>query len=175
MSSLISRHCEMAIKLCDMPIKLSTRLGAIAGYIETGASVADVGTDHGILPVWLAQKGLCRHIIASDISEGSLAAARRTAAKYNVADKITLVTAPGLTGIENYPVDTIVIAGLGGETIQSILSGASWVRGRNIRLIVQPQTKAVKLCLWLSDNGYIIRDSQTVRDRGKRYIIIMCQ
>jgi len=158
-----------------MQIKLSNRLGAIAGYIEAGAGVADVGTDHGFLPVWLAQKGLYGNIIASDISAGSLAAARRTAEKHNVTDKITFFTTPGLEGFEGLDVDTIVIAGLGGETISGILSGAPWVRQRNIRLILQPQTKAVKLCVWLSDNGYIIRDSRLARDRGKRYVIIMCQ
>lgn len=157
-----------------MPIKLSNRLDAIAGYIEAGASVADVGTDHGILPVWLAQKGLYGKIIASDISAGSLAAARRNADKYGVAGKITFITAPGLQGIDDYSVDTIVITGLGGETIQGILSDAPWIRGSSVRLILQPQTKAVKLCLWLSENGYIIRDSKLVRDRGKRYVIIMC-
>ena len=158
-----------------MSIKLSNRLGAIAGYISKGAAVADIGADHGLLSVFLAQRGYARYIIASDISAGSLAAARRNAGKYNVTDKIEFVTAPGLSGIGGLDIDTIVIAGMGGETIAGILADAPRSCTRGVKLILQPQTKAVGLCIWLSDNGFVIRDSQRVRDKGRPYVIIMCQ
>ena len=158
-----------------MPIKLSNRLGAIAGYIEDGAAVADIGSDHGYLPAYLAANGLARRIFASDISERSLSSARRTAEKYRVAEAITFVTTPGLSGFEFADIDTIIIAGMGGETISGILADAPWLKERSAKLILQPQTKAVKLCLWLSDNGYAIRDSKYARDRGRRYVIIVCQ
>jgi tRNA (adenine22-N1)-methyltransferase len=114
---------------------------AIASFIHRGASVADIGTDHGFLPVYLAQNGLARSIIASDISAGSLEAARRSATNYGVSDKITFIVAPGLSGIKETDVDTIVIAGLGGETIAAILNEAPWTRYSDIKLILQPQSK----------------------------------
>ena len=135
----------------------------------------DVGTDHGFLPVFLAQSGLAGRIIASDKSAGSLAAARRSADKHGVSERITFVTAPGLEGLDVFDADTIVIAGMGGETISGILADAPWIRKRSVRLILQPQTKAVWLCIWLSENGFIISDSQVTRDRGRKYIIFMCQ
>ena len=158
-----------------MPIKLSNRLGAVASYIEEGASVADVGTDHGLLPVYLAVNGLAEKIIASDKSAGSLAAARRCAEKHGVTDKLTFVAAPGLDAVEASAVDTVVIAGMGGETISGILSNAPWVCGVNIRLIAQPQSKAPLLYAWLLENGFYLREMKTVRDRGREYIIIVCQ
>ena len=80
-------------------VKLPNRLKTVAGFIEKGASVADIGTDHGLLPAYLAQSGSARRIIASDISSGSLEAARRTAEKYGVTEQIEFIVAPGLDGI----------------------------------------------------------------------------
>jgi tRNA (adenine22-N1)-methyltransferase len=145
----------------------------VAGFIENGASVVDVGTDHGLLPVFLARNGLARNIVASDISEGSLAAARRSAAKYGVTEKIKFVAAPGLKGAQDTDVDTVVIAGVGGETIIRILADAPWVKSRGARLILQPQTKSGELCRWLRDNGYAIRDAELVRDSGRFYTVML--
>ena len=158
-----------------MRIKLSNRLAAVAGYIEKGAAVVDVGTDHGFLPVYLAESGLARSIIASDMSAGSLAAARRSAVKYGVADKLTFITAPGLDGVGASMADTVVIAGMGGETIAGILADAPWVSAPGVRLIAQPQTKAPELYAWLLANGYVLRDMKRVRDKGRNYTIIICQ
>ena len=155
-------------------MKLPERLKTVAGFIETGASVADVGSDHGYLPVYLAINGQARRIIASDISAGSLAAARRNAAKYGVADMITFVVAPGLEGVSGSEVDTIVIAGVGGETIAGILGDAPWTRDGK-RLILQPQTKKEKLLLFLSENGYVVREIKETRDRGRDYTVILAE
>ena len=154
-------------------IKLSERLSVIASFINEGASVADVGTDHGFLPVYLAQSGMAKRIIASDISAGSLGAARRSAEKYGVTDKITFVTAPGLTGIGADDADTIVIAGMGGGTIAGILYDAPWTGNRDVRLILQPQTKVKELCEWLRESGYIIRGAKLTRDNGRYYIVML--
>ena len=153
-------------------VKLSKRLGVIAGYIEKGASVADIGTDHGYLPIYLAQHGLARRIIASDISERSLNPARRSAAKYGVEDKIKFIAAPGLSGIGEFDADTVVIAGMGGETIIGILSGVPWVICGDIRLILQPQSKNVDLYLWLRENDISVHDASLARDRGRIYAVL---
>ena len=154
-------------------IRLSDRLATIAGFIKAGASVADVGTDHGYMPVYLAQNELARVIIASDISEGSLGAARRNAARYGVADRISFVAAPGLTHVCETDADTVVISGMGGETIASILEVAPWTRRDGLSLVLQPQTRTDELCIWLRENGYTLEDAAISLDNGRLYVIML--
>jgi len=156
-------------------LKLSGRLYKIAELIGESPAVADIGTDHGFIPVYLALNEPARRIIASDISAGSLFAARKNAAKYSVEDKIIFIVAPGLDGIDESEADTIVIAGVGGETIAAILEKAPWTKRPGLRLILQPQTKLDKLCLWLQENGYIISDADYVIDKGRFYIILVAE
>ena len=153
-------------------IKLSGRLKALAGYIDKGAAVADIGTDHGHLPVYLVQTGSVSRMIATDISVASLNSARRSADEYNISDAITFIVTPGLDGISPADIDTIVIAGMGGETILSILKNAPWTRQYNIKLILQPQSKIDLLSRFLYDTGYEIKEIKYVKDKNKRYTII---
>ncbi|MCL2279577.1 MAG: class I SAM-dependent methyltransferase [Oscillospiraceae bacterium] len=153
-------------------ISLPHRLRVIAGYIKSGTAVVDVGSDHGLLPVFLAQSGGFRRLIASDISSGSLQSARRNAAKYGVADKVEFMIADGLMGLSLGDVDTIIISGLGGETIRDILQDAPWTKSSGICLILQPQSKIDVLCNFLYNNGYLIRETQIVRDRGRQYTLV---
>ena len=155
-------------------IKLSDRLRVIAGLIENGSSVADIGTDHGYLPVYLAQTGISGRIIASDISSASLDAARRSAAKYGVTESITFLVAPGLDRIGLGDIDTVVIAGMGGENIVGILRDAPWTRCAEVKLILQPQSKRDVLFRFLYDSGYEISEIKYVIDNGKRYCIVCC-
>jgi len=153
-------------------IKLSDRLSSIKNFIQKGAYVIDVGTDHGYLPVYLAQTGLAKHIMASDISPSSLESARRTASKYGVSDKIEFIEAPGLKGIYEEDVDTIVISGLGGETVIKILSEAPWIKRCKTNLILQPQSKIEELCGFLRTSGFAFINADIVRENAKYYIII---
>jgi len=152
-------------------IKLSERLKCIAGYIDDKDAVADIGTDHGYIAVHLAQANPNRNIIASDTSEGSLNSARRSASNFGVSSAIKFINAFGLDGVSPSEIDTVVIAGLGGETIVSILAGVTWTQCENIKLILQPQSKIDVLCKFLNDNGYVIREPKSVSDRGKTYTI----
>jgi len=154
-------------------IKLSKRLKAIADLIRKDATVADIGTDHGYLPVFLAQTGTAKRIIASDISTASLSAACRSAMEYDVTENITFLVAPGLDGITRADADTIIIAGLGGETILSILENAPWTKSHDVTLILQPQTKIALLCRFLYDNGYEIKQTKSVLEKRKRYTVIL--
>jgi len=158
-------------------IKLPDRLKAIADCIDKYAAVADIGTDHGYLPVYLAQTGIARRIIGVDVSSGSLESARRNAAKYDVAERIELLHAQGLDPIGQSDVDTVVIAGVGGETILGILTEALWTveaaKSGRLKLILQPQTKLDVLCKFLHDKGYIIKETINVLDRGRTYTILI--
>ena len=154
-------------------LKLSERLRAIAGFIVGGSDVADIGTGPGHLPVFLAQNGLARRIFASDISVDSLEAARASAIKYGVEDRIEFIAAPGLSGLSESDADTIVLSGMGGETISHILADAPWTKRSGFRLVLQPQTKVGKLCLWLRENGYVIKDAELALDNGRFYVVIL--
>jgi len=153
--------------------KLSPRLQLIADFIEKGAAVADIGTDHGLLPVYLALNNRVSRITASDISEGSLRSAVKNAGLYGVNDQISFVRAPGLTGISENDADTIVVAGVGGETIIEILSGVPWLKHPDIRCVLQPQSKLGELCRWLDNNGYTICDAKLTLDRGRYYCVLL--
>jgi len=153
-------------------IKLSNRLLALAELIDDGASVADVGTDHGYLPIYLAQTGKAKRIIASDISASSLETARRHAIKNNVADRIKFLVTSGLDGISKDEVDTIVIAGMGGETIISVLKSTHWIKQSICKLILQPQSKIDLLFKFLYDNEYLIKQTIRVNDNKKLYTVI---
>ena len=159
--------------LLNYVMKLNQRLGSVAGFIRKDANVADIGSDHGYLPVYLALNNNTRRIIASDISRNSLKAAMRSAEKYGVADKIEFIVTDGMKGMDNTNIDTIVIAGMGGETISKILSEAPWTKTCDIDVILQPQTKVDILCLWLHDNGYRLRGAKLAREKGKTYIIML--
>ena len=154
-------------------IKLTKRLQALADLVEKGASVADIGTDHGYLPVYLAQTHAYGKIFASDVSAASLAAAHRSAADYDVLEAITFITAPGLVGIIPKDTDTIVIAGLGGETIINILENAPWTKNHNVTLILQPQSKIDLLSRFLYDNGYEIKQTKSIIDKRKHYTVFL--
>lgn len=154
-----------------MKISLSKRLAAIAGFVSGGDIVADVGTDHGYLPVWLIQNKVCTRAIASDIKEGPLQSAVQCAETAEVSDKIDFRLCAGLDAYSEDDASCIVIAGMGAETIISILSAALWTKGK--KLILQPQTKYDLLRFLLCENGYGICDARLVYDTGRIYIVYL--
>ncbi len=135
-------------------IIISARLQAIADIIPSGSRVADIGTDHGYLPIWLLQNKNIAFAAACDVNKGPLEHAKRSAAQYGLATSMVFRLGNGLDCISPDEVDTIVIAGMGGETIISILEAASWTNTSTYRLILQPMTKAELLRPWLAQNGY---------------------
>ena len=134
---------------------LSERLLAIAQWIPPGSRVADIGTDHGYLPIWLLQHGCAAFIAACDVREGPLEHARRSAAQYGLQEKLSFRLGSGLSCVAPDEIDTIVIAGMGGETILSILEASPWTNDARYTLLLQPMTKAEVLRPWLSEQGYV--------------------
>ena len=150
-------------------LQLQPRLQMLADLVPPGAILADVGTDHGYLPVYLLQKGAIKRAIASDIGAEPLDHARRTAEEYGAALELRLCD--GLAGIAPHEVDTVVIAGMGGESIISILSAAPWTKD-GCRLILQPMTRQELLRRWLAENGYRFTAEHLVEDKGTIYPIL---
>ena len=150
-------------------MELSPRLQAVADQVPEGAVFADIGTDHAYLPVWLLLHGRIDHAIAADLREGPLARARETAAQYGVTDRVSFRLCDGLTGIRAGETDMIAIAGMGGETIASILAAAPWTR--ECKLLLQPMTSFPDLRFWLQQNGYMIENEKVVREGERLYSI----
>lgn len=152
-------------------LALQPRLHLLARLVPEGCRLTDVGTDHGYLPVALLQQGRIAAAIASDIGAEPLEHARRTAMQYGV-DGMDFRLCAGLSGVAPEETDVIVIAGMGGETIISILQDAPWTADGQHRLLLQPMTKAATLRRWLADNGYTFTDEHLVEDKGRIYPIL---
>ena len=157
--------------ISDRILRMDQRLSAVFGMIRPGRGVIDVGTDHGYLPVKLACECYPGYIFASDLREGPLAAARRSAAQAGVSDRIQFLLSDGLDACPPDAVDTIVIAGMGGDTICGILDRAEWCMDPAYRLILQPMSKAEVLRYWLCNNGFFIEEERLVEDCDTIYQI----
>ena len=152
---------------------LTPRLKAAADMVGVSACVADIGTDHGYIPVYLALSGKAGRIIASDVNPGPLETARRNAGKSGVSDKIEFMLADGLRGMEALGIEAAVIAGMGGENIAAIMDASPWVKEQGVRLILQPMTRLGFLSNRLDDSGYAIRDEVLVKDGGRIYPVLL--
>ncbi len=152
-----------------LSIRLSPRLQRIADYIPAGSRVIDVGTDHAYIPIWLLQTGRADHAVAADIRSGPLGRAAADAEKYEVSDRLQLLLTNGLSGVAPDSVDTVIIAGMGGETILGILEASPWALEK--RLILQPQTKPELLRAWLGERGCRVSDASLVYDTGRIYLV----
>ena len=141
----------------------------MADKIKKGSIAADVGTDHGYIPTWLIQNGICERVIASDIKPGPLQTAISTARSAGVEDKIDFRLCSGLDAYSEDEFDTAIIAGMGGETVISILEACPWTKAK--KLIIQPQSKLPELRLWMSRNGFAVKDAELVYDTGRIYIV----
>ena len=154
---------------------MNKRLETIADMVRNGRGLIDVGTDHGYLPVQLAQRGYTGVLYASDINAFPLASARKTAREALAEDRIEFLLCDGLDGCPPERIDTIVIAGMGGDLICRILDRAEWILDGVYTLILQPMTKAEVLRYWLVNNGFCLAEERLVRDGTILYQVIRAQ
>lgn len=151
---------------------LSRRLLAIADFVPYGAYVCDVGTDHGLLPVFLSESGRAKGVIATDINEKPLESARKNIIR-DKAVNIELRLCDGLAAVSEGEADTVIIAGMGGEVISGIISRCGWIKNKGITLILQPMTSGEILRKFLLDNGFEITGEKAVFENGKIYSVIL--
>ena len=154
-----------------MKIPLSTRLQACCGFIKPGDRVADIGCDHGYLSIYLLKNGIASSAYACDVAEGPLQSARRNAVKFGVSEKISFHLSDG---VKNVPrdFDALVCAGMGGDTMVSILEAAPWLKDSRYRLVLQCQSKRELLRQYLSDNGWHIAEESVLRDGRFLYTVM---
>lgn len=155
---------------------MDKRLQEILNCVNmASAGVIDVGTDHGYIPINMALQGYKGKLIASDINKGPLEAARKNAAAVGMEDRIDFTLCSGLQLCPHEGIDTIVIAGMGGDTITSILDADYWCCAEGYRLILQPMTRSNVLRYWLLHNEFAITEERLVKDMGRIYQIICAE
>ena len=150
-----------------MKLPISRRLLACCDYVNQGDRVADVGCDHGYLSIHLLTGGVARSAIASDVAEGPLQSAIRNAEKFGVRDRMEFYLSDGVRNIPR-DFDTLICAGMGADTMISILEAAPWLKSSQYRLILQCQSKRPELRRYLAANGWHIRRETLVKE-GKFY------
>lgn len=146
-----------------MKLPLSNRLLTCCSFVLPNDRVADVGCDHGYLGIYLLQNKIASSVIESDINEMPLRCARRNAAKFGLSDGISFFLSNGVRQIPR-DFDCMVCAGMGADTMISILEAAPWLRDSRYHLILQCQSKRPELRKYLADRGFSITRETLAKD-----------
>lgn len=174
-------------------IRLSKRLQAVAdlltapgagvhtdGALERGGMasfgtgpvydcIADVGTDHGYLPIYLIERELCRKVIAMDINRGPLQRAQEHIREHQLGAYIETRLSDGVKALQKGEAQAIVIAGMGGNTMRGILEEGAKVIEKDTVLILQPQSEIEEFRGYLVSDGFSIVREDMVLEEGKYY------
>lgn len=148
---------------------ISKRLLCCASMVRPGARVADVGCDHGYLGIYLLRENLASFVASMDLRTAPLEKARQNAARYGVDRRMFFAVCDGLRALGPGTVDTVICAGMGGDTIANILADCPWIRNRELTLILQPQSSGNDLRRWLGENGFSLQRELLVQDGGFLY------
>lgn len=151
---------------------LTERLSLVATMVDKGAVVADLGTDHGYLPVYLVKKGICSSAIACDINKGPLEKGRQNIALNHLEDKIETRLSDGLENIKPNEADTFIIAGMGADVIIHIISSCPFILDQSYTLIIQPMSKYYVLIEWLYKKGFNICKQECTHEGKRHYTVI---
>ena len=155
---------------------LSRRLERVAAHVPAGARLADIGSDHGYLPVALMRRGSIAAAVAGEVALTPFRAAERTVRENDLDQLITVRMANGLAAIQPEDgITAISICGMGGETIRDILEeGKAHLTGEE-RLILQPNGGERPLRQWLMENGYCILSEEVLRENRFDYEVIVAE
>lgn len=154
-----------------MKLPISSRLLACAKFIRPGERVADVGTDHGYLTIYLRLNDLASHVYAADIAPQPLLRAKENVRRFGVKEGVSFHLCDGVRGLPR-EFDTLVIAGLGADTMAGIMDGGPWLRTGGYRLILQCQSAQNRLRQYLSETGWIITREEPVKDGRFIYTVL---
>ena len=150
-------------------MQLSQRLSSVASMVTAGNCLADVGTDHGYVPIYLYERNVIPRAIAMDVNKGPLERAALHIAESGMKDAIETRLSDGLNALKPGEADSIVIAGMGGPLMIRILSAYPEVTASAKELILQPQSEIPELRIWLYEQGYEIVEEHMVYEEGKYY------
>ena len=150
-------------------MELSKRLYAVAGLVTEGASVADIGTDHGYVPIYLVKNNIASKVIAMDINRGPLERARMHIIVHGLKGKIETRLSDGLKEVKPFEVEGMIAAGMGGGLVIKILEDSKEVVETLKFAVLQPQSEIAKVRKYLNRNGLVIIDEDMVEEDGKFY------
>ena len=150
-------------------MQLSQRLSSVASMVTAGNCLADVGTDHGYVPIYLYERNVIPHAIAMDVNKGPLERATLHIAESGMKEAIETRLSDGLAALKPGEAESVVIAGMGGPLIIRILSAYPETTESLKELILQPQSEIPEVRIWLYENGYEIVEEHMVFEDGKYY------
>lgn len=150
-------------------MQLSQRLSSVASMVSAGNCLADVGTDHGYVPIYLYERNIIPHAIAMDVNQGPLKRAELHIAESGMKHAIETRLSDGLTALNPGEADSILIAGMGGPLMIRILSAYPEVTESAKELILQPQSEIAEVRKWLYGQHYEIIEEHMVLEEGKFY------
>ncbi|MGQ9824722.1 MAG: tRNA (adenine(22)-N(1))-methyltransferase [Desulfotomaculales bacterium] len=154
---------------------LPPRLKAIAELVPPGRVVADIGTDHALLPVYLVQNGRCPKVIATELNRGPAARASSQVGLHGLGDRIEIRLGEGLAPLSPGEVQAVVVAGLGGGTVREVLSASPEILKTLERLVLQPMNDVPGVRRWLVQNGWRLADEVLVAENGRLYVVIAAE
>lgn len=150
-------------------MQLSMRLSAVADMVTITGILADVGTDHGYIPVFLAGEKRIQRAIAMDVNQGPLERAQEHIRQYGLEDRISTRLSDGLDALKPEEADSIVIAGMGGALMKRILAQGEEVAKTAKELILQPQSEIMEFRRFLWEHSYETTEENMVFEDGKYY------
>ncbi len=153
-------------------MQLSARMERLASKVPYGSRLADVGTDHGYIPIALVLRGKISSAVAMDVNPGPLKRAEEHIRGQKLSAYIETRLSDGLTALQAGEADTVLIAGMGGALTVRILKGGAHCLCDVKELILQPQSEIHLVRKWLCENGYRITEEDMVQDAGKFYPIM---
>lgn len=156
-------------------MQLSIRLTAVANLARDAVRLADVGTDHGYIPIFLAQQGKLKAALAMDVNKGPLLRAQENIRKYGLEDIIQTRFSDGAKKLLPGEADTVVIAGMGGALMIKILEESREVLDSVERFVLQPQSEIHLVRRYLHENGFCVCAEDMVRDEGKYYPMMLAR
>ncbi|MFZ5898547.1 MAG: tRNA (adenine(22)-N(1))-methyltransferase, partial [Bacillota bacterium] len=156
-------------------IKLGERLAAVARYVAPGTTVADIGTDHALLPLFLVEQGISPRAVAVDAAAGPYKAALQAVAESGLGDRVDVRLGDGLSVIAPGEVQVFVLAGMGGNTMRDILDASPEVVKQASRIIMQPMEQQAAVRQWLAANGWVIVGEELVEESGRLYQVIAAE
>ena len=153
-------------------MELSKRMNAVVSMVKKCDTVADIGTDHGYVPIYIIKNGISKKAFACDVNKGPLEKAKTNISNYNCSDFIETRLGSGLSVIKPFEVDTAIIAGMGGMLVIDILKNSKDTVKSLKHLVLQPQLDIDKVRRYIHSIGFKIEDEEMLIDEGKYYTVI---
>lgn len=153
-------------------MKLSNRLEMVVSFVKPGTSAADVGTDHGHVPVELVRRGVVTRALAMDVRKGPLSKAEENIAAAGLKDKVEARLSDGVQKLAAGEADSVIIAGMGGELVIHILEDGRHVWNSVEQWVLSPHSEIHKVREWIWKNGFIIVKEDMVFEEGKFYTVL---